>query len=228
MKYFKLMRVACVALVCFVLLGGVTLSSLADTSNVEFVGFADEFIFTPENKDLFTNFKKIVPGDELTQDIIVKNSYKEKVKIYMRAEPVSEQDAAFLSELNMKVELKSGDQVNALYNGSAAELISASGSLKEDVLLGEFPANANCTITATLSAPLDMGNEFQAASGDIVWVFTVNEAPGEIPPSSGDENLVLKILPFLAAALIIVIIIIIIRNRRRLDGADDEDVDQGE
>ncbi len=228
MKYFKLMRVACVALVCFVLLGGVTLSSLADTSNVEFVGFADEFIFTPENKDLFNNFKKIVPGDELTQDIIVKNSYKEKVKIYMRAEPVSEQDAAFLSELNMKVELKSGDQVNALYNGSAAELISASGSLKEDVLLGEFPANANCTITATLSAPLDMGNEFQAASGDIVWVFTVNEAPGEIPPSSGDENLVLKILPFLAAALIIVIIIIIIRNRRRQDGADDEDVDQGE
>jgi hypothetical protein len=74
-------------------------------SNVIFVGGAEEFVFMPgsvySDSDLFENFKGVMPGDVITQRIIVKNNSGTEVRIFLRADPVEDKQRDFLSRLNL-------------------------------------------------------------------------------------------------------------------------------
>ena len=69
------------------------LSASATSSSVIFEGGAENFVFTPGSDwgatDLFSDLKEAMPGDILTQDIIVRNTALEYdfVRIYLRADP---------------------------------------------------------------------------------------------------------------------------------------------
>ena len=88
------------------LLGG---SALAAAS-VSYEGGAEKFVFLPGSgysaSDLFESFKNVLPGDELTQTITVRNDKDMQVRIYLRAEPVNQTSEEFLSHLTLTVTCK--------------------------------------------------------------------------------------------------------------------------
>ena len=169
-------------------------------SKVTYEGGAEKFVFLPGSEytetDLFENFKGVMPGDVITQEITVQNNYTkaEKVNIYLRAvvhdeqgNPLSEEVARtedlvsmqdFLSQLTMTV--KQGDKV--LFSASPDEL----DGLKENVLLGTFPGRSKTILTVELSVPFELGNEYANRVGEVDWIFTAEEVTKTV--QTGDDS----------------------------------------
>ena len=193
-----LKTISALALV-LVLLLGMSATAFAE-SKVTYEGGAEKFVFLPGSEytetDLFENFKGVMPGDVITQEITVQNNYTkaEKVNIYLRAvvhdeqgNPLSEEVArtedlvsmqVFLSQLTMTV--KQGDKV--LFSASPDEL----DGLKENVLLGTFPGKSYTKLVVELSVPIELGNEYANRVGEVDWVFTAEEVTKTI--QTGDDS----------------------------------------
>ena len=179
----------------------------AESSSVTFEGGAEEFVFLPGSEytdtDLFSNFKDVMPGDTITQEIVVQNAYAgaNAVKIYLRAELHDEEEnplspsvaqgetvatmEEFLSQLTMTV-WKDGRQI---YQASPDEL----DGLEENVLLGSFERGESATLTVELQIPVELDNRFANRIGEVDWVFTAEQlgtstSESSRPESSGEES----------------------------------------
>ncbi len=196
--------------ICMVLLLMVALSSSAlAAASVTYVGGAEDFIFLPgseySDSDMFENFKGVLPGDVLTQNITVKNDTKGKVRIYMRAEPVTELDRDFLSQLKLHVDCKN----SAIFDAAASE----TAQLTNNTLLGTFKSKGSTQLTVTLTVPAELGNEYMGKVGTVPWTFLVEEIPEEDSPETGDwfrMEIWLSAAVLLAAAILFVLL----RKRR--------------
>lgn len=196
--------------ICMVLLLMVALSSSAlAAASVTYVGGAEDFIFLPgseySDSDMFENFKGVLPGDVLTQNITVKNNTSGKVRIYMRAEPVTELDRDFLSQLKLHVECKD----SAIFDAAASE----TAQLTNNTLLGTFKSKGSTQLTVTLAVPAELGNEYMGKVGTVPWTFLVEEIPEEDSPETGDwfrMEIWLSAAVLLAAAILFVLL----RKRR--------------
>ena len=223
-----LKTISALALV-LVLLLGMSATAFAE-SKVTYEGGAEKFVFLPGSEysetDLFENFKGVMPGDVITQEITVQNNYTkaEKVKIYLRAvlhdeqgNPLSEEVAksedvvsmqVFLSQLSMTV--KQGDKV--LFSASPDEL----DGLEKNVLLGTFPGKSYTKLVVELTVPIELGNEYANRVGEVDWVFTAEEVKKDARPQTGDDSSLLlwaavMTVSFLAAA----VVILSIRSKNR-------------
>lgn len=173
-----------------------------DASGVTYKGKAEEFIFQPGSDysvtDLFTNFKGVMPGDTLTQQINVRNeaSKKVNVKIYIRAlgpaelennngeETVSaDQSADFLKEMKLTVDTEDDTR---LFEASADQ----TAGLTDWVLLGTFRSGADVDLNVNLEVPITMGNDYQERIGALDWQFMAEEYPldPDDPSTPTDPN----------------------------------------
>lgn len=213
-----------IALLCAVLavLSAVPASALG---TVTYEGASEKFIFEPGSKysptDLFTEYKNVMPGAKLEQEILIKNdvSNKVKVKIYMRAlgptkgtdEYVSEEfNNEFLSKLQLDVSVRDGEK---LFSAPANE----TDGLTEWVCLGTFYSGAEVYLDVLLTVPLSLGNEYQNAIGFLDWQFRVEELPIEPDDPSietGDDNLI-AVMGVAACVSVAVIIFLIVPLRKR-------------
>ena len=195
----KILKTISALALALLLLLGMGATAFAE-SKVTYEGGAEKFVFLPGSEysetDLFENFKGVMPGDVITQEITVQNNYTkaEKVKIYLRAvvhdeqgNPLSEEVARtedlvsmqdFLSQLTMTV--KQGDKV--LFSASPDEL----DGLKENVLLGAFPGKSYTKLVVELSVPIELGNEYANRVGEVDWVFTAEEVTKTV--QTGDDS----------------------------------------
>ena len=155
------------------LLGG---SALAAAS-VSYEGGAEKFVFLP-GSDLFESFKNVLPGDELTQTITVRNDKDMQVRIYLRAEPVNQASEEFLSHLTLTVTCKDKEIFDAVASETA--------QLTKATLLGTFRKNGSTDLTVTLSVPAELGNEYMSAIGVVPWTFIAEEIPDDETPHTGD------------------------------------------
>lgn len=201
-------------LLCVLLIGG---NALADSGSVKFVGGSKEFTFAPGNdglfapgdegystSDLFDNFKGVMPGDEIEQKIRVENSTGKKVRIYMRAEPVTKADEDFLSQLHLNV--VSGNK--QIFDAQADERAQLTGN----TLLGTFKQDGGVTLTVTLSVPIELGSEYMNEVGVVPWTFLVEEVEEDDTPETGDwfdANL------WLGGALVLTAMIVVLAKRRK-------------
>jgi hypothetical protein len=202
----KKFRICLALLMAMLMVGG---SALAAAS-VTYEGGAEKFVFLPgsdeSETDLFENFKGVMPGDEIEQKITVKNDTKGKVRIYMRADPVSAADEEFLNQMHITV--KAGSK--KIFDAAAGE----QDGLSKNTLLGTFKKNGKTELTVTLTVPIEMGNEYMDEAGTIPWVFLAEEIEEDDTPKTGDwfrMELWLGIAAVLAAA----IIVLIFAKRRR-------------
>ena len=219
-----LKTISALALV-LVLLLGMSATAFAE-SKVTYEGGAEKFVFLPGSEysetDLFENFKGVMPGDVITQEITVQNNYTkaEKVNIYLRAvvhdeqgNPLSEEVARtedlvsmqdFLSQLTMTV--KQGDKV--LFSASPDEL----DGLKENVLLGAFPGRSKTILTVELSVPIELGNEYANRVGEVDWVFTAEEVTKTV--QTGDDSDLILWAALMTLSLVTAAGVILSLNRK--------------
>lgn len=170
-------------LLILLLAAGMVPAGASSASTVLFTGGAEEFVFVPGSAftetDMFTNFKNVMPGDVITQRIIVKNNSGKQVRIYLRAEPVDEKHREFLSHLNLQVTSKNEHVFDAAASQTA--------QLTENVPLGVFKTAGSTELVLTLTVPYDLGNEYMLATGIVPWTFTAEEyIEEEDTPHTGD------------------------------------------
>jgi hypothetical protein len=188
-------------------------------SSVNFEGGAENFIFLPGSRytstDLFENFKDVMPGDVIDQEIKIKNNFlgPDTIKIYMRAIPhdesnplsasvAAEEDLAsmtdFLSQLHMEIYDKKGELI---YSASPDEL----GGLTERLLLVELGRGQSATFTVRLIVPIELGNEYADRVGEVDWEFLAEVIPpappaGPVPVVPHDEVIEDEEVPLAQAA----------------------------
>ena len=150
--------------------------------------------------DLFDNFKDVMPGDKLTENITIKNKAAscDYIKLYMRAEAHDEngnpltysesfenadgKDQANIDGQRDETVVTMQDFLSQLtmriYNGN--QLIyntspDEAGALVNNVLLGKLEKNASLNLKVELDVPIELGNEYANRVGEVDWVFVFEE-----------------------------------------------------
>ncbi len=173
-------------LIVMMLIFGATTAFAADSA-VTFKGMTEGFGFAPGSEytttDLFDNFKNVMPGDKLTEEITFTNEATDcdYINVYLRAEvhdeienPLSDKVAEketvatmtdFLSQLGMKI--YNGETL--IYDASPDE----EGALAENVLLGTLVKGEKLELKVELNVPASLGNKYANRVGEVDWVFLV-------------------------------------------------------
>ena len=194
---------------------GIVTVSAAD-GNVTYEGDSGEFIFEPGSRysptDLFPNFKDVMPGDSITQNIYVKNdaSQKVKVKIYLRASGAHAGSEEFLSQMNLSV-AKVEDTL--LFDATA----DRKAQLEEWTCLGTLYSGGNVELAVTLNVPVEMDNRFQNAVGSLDWEFMIEELPIESTdpqvPKTGD--IIMGYVMAMAVSAVALVMLICFRKKKK-------------
>lgn len=160
---------------------------------VTYSGNAGNFVFEPGSEysltDLFSNFKGVMPGDILTQQITVKNNAdnKVKVKIYIRSQGAHDDSKEFLSRLGLKVAKSEENKMAYMFDAAANE----TAQLTEWVCLGTLYSGGEVNLDVALTVPVELDNKFQNNIGYLDWEFMIEEFPiekGDPKPPKTDDN----------------------------------------
>lgn len=205
------------AVIACVMLSAVLALGASAAGNVTYNGTSDTFIFAPGSDysptDLFTDFKGVMPGDEITQQLFIDNDVDNKVKVtlYMRAlgETEGADSNGFLEQLTITVAAVDGEE---LFKAPASD----PAPVDDWVCLGTFYSGAAVTLDVTLHVPIEMGNDTQNAIGFVDWEFKAEEYPPEPddPTDTGDESRI-AILACVAIVAVVAVVVVVEVNRRR-------------
>ena len=211
----------CLILFCVsILLLPCVMSGFAADGNVTYSGDAGKFIFAPGSEysptDLFSNFKDVMPGDSIPQQITVKNdaSNQVKVKIYIRSLGAHADSAEFLSQLRLWVEKSEENTMAYMFDAAAHE----PAQLTEWVCLGTLYSGGEVNLNVILDVPVELDNEFQHKIGYLDWEFMIEEyaiesTDPELPPTGDDFSLWLWI-GLLAISLAAIVFLVCAKKRK--------------
>lgn len=134
---------------------------------------AEEVVFNPTSKDLFEDFKNMMPGDIRTQQIALVNSEQDaNITVYMRAE-VEEKDKDVLRWYKISIFYSESKNDKGII--VAENVLSVEGALKNDVKLCTLKPGQTSYITVTIECDIMMSNDYALTEGTIHWIFSVEE-----------------------------------------------------
>lgn len=206
-------------LVCLIMLGCV-MPAYAAGGNVTYRGKSSGLVFAPGSEfsptDLFPNFKDVMPGDGLVQQITVRNdaSNKVKVKIYLRALGAHPDSEAFLSQLRLRVDKSAENSMAHMFDAAASE----SAQLTDWVCLGTLYSGGEVNLNVILFVPPELDNAYQKQIGYLDWEFMVEEFdidPNDPePPKTGDDAQIGLWLGVMCGSLVAVLLLLLILKRK--------------
>ena len=204
-------------LIALVMIFSMTITAYAECS-VTYDGDADKFIFAPGTEEsptsLFENFQNVMPGDTLTDQILIKNdtSNEVKIKVYMRSLGSQKNTDNLLSQMNLTVK-QQDDSI--LFDAPADE----TAQLTDWFYLGTIYSGGEITLDVTLEVPITMGNDSQNKTGYLDWEFKVEELPVEPsdpkPPKTGDTSNTVLYAGLLIFSLAALVILLLLGKRRK-------------
>ncbi len=148
-------------------------------------------LVTIPGDDLFSELKDLMPGAVGTQTININNKNSRTVDIYLKTaaadfltEEQQAQSQALLENLTLTLVLKKpGGSTSTLYSGPATGPQSG-----KTISLGKYRKNQAGTITATLTVPSELDNEFQNAVGKTKWIFSCVQRDDSSSGSNDDDD----------------------------------------
>ena len=173
-------------------------SVFAVDSEVVYVGDGEKFVFTPGSNesptDLFVDYKKVMPGDVLTQKVNIVNTFDEcdYVNIYLQAiphdtdkNPLSEtvdqilsadkrntgDKLAYMNDFLSKLHLQVKNGRKIIFDASADQ----QADLKEPVFLCSLEAGEGRSLEVLLTIPADLDDTYAARIGEIDWKFIAEQ-----------------------------------------------------
>lgn len=126
--------------------------------SVVFENGADGLVKTGE--DFFSNWASLMPGDTVSGQVTLKNSYRRTVTMYFKTETIA--DDALLKALNL--EIKNGDTV--IYSGTM------DGAMAERVKIASLAMNEEAILTYTVSVPKELNNSYALSKTQTKWIFS--------------------------------------------------------
>lgn len=191
---------------------------------------AGDFVFEPGSEysltDLFPNFKGVMPGDDLTQKILVKNNAdnKVKVKIYMRSLGASNDPDNLLSHLTLKVKKSSDNEMAYMFDAYANE----TDGLTDWVCLGTLYSGGEVNLDVILNVPIELDNDFQNKIGSLDWEFKIEEFPVEPDdpkaPQMSDNSYFGLLLGIMIFSLAMIIILLVWRKKNKEKENNDKQI----
>ena len=190
-----------------------TMPVFAANGNVSYSGNSGKFIFEPGSEysptDLFPELKDVMPGDTLTQNIVVKNRAKKPVRISLRALGAHEDSVEFLSQLHLYVE---ASKETPIFEAAADE----TAQLTEWRSLGVLASGGETTLKVGLEVPTDLDNQFQELVGYLDWEFMVEEIE-ESGTQTGDGARSMTWIVAIGCSVLAIVVIVALqcgRNKR--------------
>lgn len=187
-------------LLAMVMVLSMGVTAFAADSTITFKGLAEGFEAQPGSEytdtDLFQNFKNVMPGDKLTENIQIKNEATDcdYIKVYMRAvvhdengnpltysedfeetdgkdqEPVTEdrdEIVATMQDFLKQLTMRIYNGEELIYNSTPDQ----AGALANNVLLGTLSKGEALSLKVELDVPITMGNEYANRVGEVDWIF---------------------------------------------------------
>lgn len=185
----------------------------ADTPTVTYDSAKGTFAFQNlDNDRLFGAFQDLMPGDERTTEISIElKNLSRSARLYLRAEPNSE-DVEVLKTLKLSVK----------QSGATLDESNGATSLNQNVLLGTFSGDSTTVLDVTLTVPVTVGNEMARQTGELQWIFTVQEDGDDpivvpvTPPQTGDDSHIgLYVTVMLISGIAICILLFLTKRKRR-------------
>lgn len=212
-------KISCFAvlLTVFCLIASLASPAFA-AGTVSYDGDANRFIFAPGTEQsptsLFEGFQNVMPGDTLTEQVVIKNDTSNgvKIRVYMRSLGGQEGTGDFLSQMNLTVQ-QQGDSI--LYAAPADE----TAQLTDWVYLGTVYSGGEIALDVTLEVPISMGDAYQHQLGYIDWQFKIEELPVESSdpdvPKTGDDSPIALYVGMMALSLGALIALLCIRKGKK-------------
>lgn len=206
----------CTLLLVLILLLSLSANALA-AGAVTYDAGANKFIFAPGTKhsptSLFENFQNVMPGDTLTEQVLIKNdaSNDVKIRVYLRSLGAKENTDNFLSQLKLTVQQR---EDNILFAAPADQ----TAQLTDWIYLGTVYSGGEITLDVTLEVPITLDNDYQNEIGFIDWSFKVEELPVDPsdpqPPQTGDSSHVFLYSGLMLFSLFALVILLIGKRKQ--------------
>lgn len=238
-------KIVSLLLAVIAVLGMVTSASAAE-SEIIFHGKEDLFEVAPGSvyteTDLFENYKNVMPGDVLYEQITVTNAYDgcDYVKIWMGAllhdeegNPISPNVLAeleaddrkgelsnleymhdFLDQMVMTVWVGKMEDENIIYQGKPSSLEEGFEDGKMP-LIGNFSEGESITLNVQLAVDIEMGSEYANRIGEVDWIFVFEEFEEQDAAQTGDTMDLGLPIAVMAICLVAVIILVVMKKRKK-------------